>query len=890
MIRYAVYAGRRTRERGLGCGASSLPGRGSHACSLSNSAGLGGRGQAQGGLARVEEEGIVVLASPWNGSYGCPVHHSPREHRADRSAHRKPRRRRLASPSRSFASVNSLAPGSSSRRALGWSAMNFSNLLNPDEFPADPSTSAAAPSTSTAAPQSSPSRMSFDFLNASTSAPDSPALTVGDGYAGSAGASPSAFLLRPAEPPMQANSALDAVNPAMLGLHTAFGAGMVPPVARGASPVSVASVVPDSDDEGKRRQGADKGKGKAAMEEDVDVDILASGDEAGTVAALKAQARSPPAPKPRSRPGSTKPKPRPAHLTSSAPSPAPSPAPSSNLANEVHPDSQSVSAIQEPPVPLLPPISPSEYHHPRLSPSIPHRVLPDPFELYVPPRRKGPGGTIVDDSSSEEDEETRKRERQRRPQLAAQRRGKRDKRGKEEDEGEEEDDRLYCVCKELYDPERLMIACDKCEEWYHVDCVGISEDSVELVDVFICPKCSATSLDRTTWKPCCARPTCRHPAVPLSKYCSDYCGIYVVSSRLDLLQLDTGIAPEAFWDKVSGARRKEAEVVEVKPDAMDASNHEEARRAASFARQDASDAQVRAQLVAKLAEAASRRFKLEETIELVDKRLRYLTVAVKRWEALCQATADEMASAGIDLNAATPMSTQGGKSRKDRRRAGGKKKGPVAATSLPDAQCGLDVRLVYDDAAWRDFLASPFGTELLDAQAKGEAEKVLEMALGDLEGVCLETRKRCERHGGWQKVREADFAVEKAVLNRRLERVNLLSTSLSNQLATHDSIVSFRRANRSRTCPPSQLIPIEDFMIEREEEQEEERARRRPRQRSPSLGAGTNGVRGGGRANGSKSSRESADGGGGPGGEVEIPPELLPFLSRAEIAAYRKGR
>lgn len=353
-------------------------------------------------------------------------------------------------------------------------------------------------------------------------------------------------------------------------------------------------------------------------------------------------------------------------------------------------------------------------------------------------------------------------------------------------------------------------------------------------------------------------------------------------------------------------------MVEVKPDAMDASNHEEARRAASFARQDASDAQVRAQLVAKLAEAASRRFKLEETIELVDKRLRYLTVAVKRWEALCQATADEMASAGIDLNAATPMSTQGGKSRKDRRRAGGKKKGPVAATSLPDAQCGLDVRLVYDDAAWRDFLASPFGTELLDAQAKGEAEKVLEMALGDLEGVCLETRKRCERHGGWQKVREADFAVEKAVLvrgrpfpstagtdpadypafeqNRRLERVNLLSTSLSNQLATHDSIVSFRRANRSRTCPPSQLIPIEDFMIEREEEQEEERARRRPRQRSPSLEAGTNGVRGGGRANGSKSSRESADGGGGPGGEVEIPPELLPFLSRAEIAAYRKGR
>lgn len=230
---------------------------------------------------------------------------------------------------------------------------------------------------------------------------------------------------------------------------------------------------------------------------------------------------------------------------------------------------------------------------------------------------------------------------------------------------------------------------------------------------------------------------------------------------------------------------------------MDVPNDEEARRAASFARQDASDAQVRAQLVAKLGETASRRAALEATIELVDKRLRYLTIAVKRWEALCQATADEMASAGIDLSAATPMSTQGGKSRKDRRRAGGKKKGPVAATSLPDAQCGLDVRLVYDDAAWRDFVTSPFGTELLEAHARGEAEKVLEMALGDLEGVCLETRKRCERHAGWQKVREADFAVEKAVLVRHgllrlVVRLVLTRSSLSRRIAASNASVSSR--------------------------------------------------------------------------------------------------
>jgi hypothetical protein len=53
------------------------------------------------------------------------------------------------------------------------------------------------------------------------------------------------------------------------------------------------------------------------------------------------------------------------------------------------------------------------------------------------------------------------------------------------------DDRLYCSCKQLYDPERMMIACDRCvlarcspygswhvklkytsnrcDEWYHLD-------------------------------------------------------------------------------------------------------------------------------------------------------------------------------------------------------------------------------------------------------------------------------------------------------------------------------------------------------------------------------------------------------------------------------------
>lgn len=55
-----------------------------------------------------------------------------------------------------------------------------------------------------------------------------------------------------------------------------------------------------------------------------------------------------------------------------------------------------------------------------------------------------------------------------------------------------EDDRIYCVCQQLYDPERMMIACDRCDNWYHNDCVGIDDDDVEIVDQFICPNCASS--------------------------------------------------------------------------------------------------------------------------------------------------------------------------------------------------------------------------------------------------------------------------------------------------------------------------------------------------------------------------------------------------------------
>jgi PHD-finger len=55
----------------------------------------------------------------------------------------------------------------------------------------------------------------------------------------------------------------------------------------------------------------------------------------------------------------------------------------------------------------------------------------------------------------------------------------------------QQDDRLYCLCKTPYEEEKIMIACDRCDEWYHPACVGMVEAEVDLVDQFICASCGA---------------------------------------------------------------------------------------------------------------------------------------------------------------------------------------------------------------------------------------------------------------------------------------------------------------------------------------------------------------------------------------------------------------
>ena len=58
-------------------------------------------------------------------------------------------------------------------------------------------------------------------------------------------------------------------------------------------------------------------------------------------------------------------------------------------------------------------------------------------------------------------------------------------------ENDEKQDEVYCVCRKAYDDTKEMIQCEVCSEWYHFDCVGLSEKSVETMDSYRCSSCAA---------------------------------------------------------------------------------------------------------------------------------------------------------------------------------------------------------------------------------------------------------------------------------------------------------------------------------------------------------------------------------------------------------------
>lgn len=50
-------------------------------------------------------------------------------------------------------------------------------------------------------------------------------------------------------------------------------------------------------------------------------------------------------------------------------------------------------------------------------------------------------------------------------------------------------EKLYCLCRTPYDETKFYVGCDLCNNWFHGDCVGITEEMSKSLSEFVCTEC-----------------------------------------------------------------------------------------------------------------------------------------------------------------------------------------------------------------------------------------------------------------------------------------------------------------------------------------------------------------------------------------------------------------
>lgn len=307
------------------------------------------------------------------------------------------------------------------------------------------------------------------------------------------------------------------------------------------------------------------------------------------------------------------------------------------------------------------------------------------------------------------------------------------------DEAEEGmEDKLYCICKTRYDDERVMIACDRCDEWYHTSCVNMPDLQIDLVDQFICPLCVEKNphLDlRTTWKRRCLNglkqhdpnspDACHKPARgAFSKYCSDECGVQYMHMRISLW-VENGGNRDRLWETVKSAERREGVVVSAR--ALEGQS-----RSPSM-----TGDQAKLPIIPPNISKADR--------ELARLRARLETLVQTR-EAL-----------KIEMNVIA-----------------WREKVTELAIQHADTieQCGWDQRLCFGEEE-----VAEFGASVLESYEENNAQADVDETQEEAEWWCT-GKKKCDRHSGWQKLRVADVEFDKETKDQALQQLTKLEREI----------------------------------------------------------------------------------------------------------------
>lgn len=95
---------------------------------------------------------------------------------------------------------------------------------------------------------------------------------------------------------------------------------------------------------------------------------------------------------------------------------------------------------------------------------------------------------------------------------------------------------LFCICRKPYDNSKFYVGCDLCSNWFHGDCVGITEAMSQTMTEFVCNGCKKGTTTATRELFC----LCRQPYDDSQFYIGcDSCGDWLHGRCVGVLQTES---------------------------------------------------------------------------------------------------------------------------------------------------------------------------------------------------------------------------------------------------------------------------------------------------------------------------------------------------------------
>lgn len=275
---------------------------------------------------------------------------------------------------------------------------------------------------------------------------------------------------------------------------------------------------------------------------------------------------------------------------------------------------------------------------------------------------------------------------------------------------------LFCTCRQP-DTGEIMVACDGCEEWFHLRCANVKKEFTLLISRFFCLFCEWQNKGVIQWKRKCRLEGCFEPISPESKYCGEEHGLEFMEKTL--------LSLEAHRDEISIANMRQV---------MDAVKTLDELHHIGTTFPNPSDTA----LYINTGETHQFPQHVQETIRNLDfainavmsrireveKRIDYLS----RVRDLCKQYSEEFMGSIQDNN----LTEQGKKSKQ--------RKGRQAELCLWDKECYNNrLHILHEEGKKVELLGNVISSQL-------ETGESFDLIHGRL---CIRDRRKCMRHNGW---------------------------------------------------------------------------------------------------------------------------------------------